>query len=305
MLSVSLSIFLYFEFKNDFFNSENVYEYNVVKFGADGSDSKEDASSIQKAIDQANKDGGGNVYIPTGTYNIESTIEVKSNVTLNLSKGAILLPRRNVNVIHLRLDGSIQGGTINTYFVENYDSTAVYLEGKDRFLSGNHLTTISNIQIVGKRKGNGNAIHFYTKKNQDCISWVHVSNLNIYGFDKAIYFKTTPVEQGNLNWINGNTFDQIHISDSNYGIYLDGHDSVPYEISGNSFNNIQIQLSERTKFGIYVKGTRNFFQGTIWDNKFNNAVKFESDSYKNQLISNVSKRGLIDLGKQNSIITAE
>ncbi|MCM3068384.1 hypothetical protein M3568_18870 [Priestia flexa] len=296
---------LYFEPGSSSIDYENSYDYTVSQFGADGQDKKDDSSAIQKAIDQANKSGGGDVYVPKGTYNIETTIEIKKNVTLILSKGATLLAKKNVNVAHIRLNGSIQGGTINTYFVEGYSASAIYLDGGDHFLSGNHLTTISNMKIIGKRNGEGNAIYFRTQNNLDSISWVHVSNLNIYGFNKAIHFKTTPAEKGNLNWINGNTLEQIHISNCEYGIYLDGHASVPYEVAGNTFDTIQIQISERTKFGIYVKGNRNYFQATIWDNKHQESAKFDSDSYKNQLISNIGPSGLINLGKENSIRTAE
>ncbi|MBR8645063.1 hypothetical protein KEH51_14700 [[Brevibacterium] frigoritolerans] len=227
--------------------------------------------------------------------------KVKPNVTLNLSKGATLLATRNTNVVQLRLNASIKGGKINTYYAEKFDSSVIYLDGKDHFSIKNHSSAITDIQIIRKHDGDGIAVEFNSENDEDSISWVSASNLNISGFEKGIYLKTTQVSESELAWVNGNTFDQVHISDCEYGIYLDGHTSIPYEVAGNSFTNVQIQISERTLFGIFVKGNRNYFQVTLWDNKNKEAVKFDIDSYRNKLESNIKPDGLINLGKENSI----
>lgn len=63
--------------------------YNVVDFGAKGDGVTVNTESIQKAIDQCNKDGGGTVVFPNGTF-MSATIFIKSNVTLYLNEGATL-----------------------------------------------------------------------------------------------------------------------------------------------------------------------------------------------------------------------
>ena len=55
---------------------------NVKDFGAVGDGVADDTDKIQDAIDAANANGGGTVYIPCGKYSIKSTILAKSNVTI-------------------------------------------------------------------------------------------------------------------------------------------------------------------------------------------------------------------------------
>lgn len=64
--------------------------YSVKNFGAKGDGVKIDSPSINKAIDAAAGDGGGTVYFPAGTY-LSFSIRLKSNITLYLDNGAIIL----------------------------------------------------------------------------------------------------------------------------------------------------------------------------------------------------------------------
>jgi len=63
---------------------------NVRDFGAKGDGTTIDSPSIDKAIDEAARRGGGVVWFPQGTY-ASYTIHLKSNVTLYLDRGAVLL----------------------------------------------------------------------------------------------------------------------------------------------------------------------------------------------------------------------
>jgi hypothetical protein len=56
--------------------------FNVKDFGAVGDGIADDTDKIQDAIDAANANGGGTVYIPCGKYSIKSTILAKSNVAI-------------------------------------------------------------------------------------------------------------------------------------------------------------------------------------------------------------------------------
>ena len=53
-------------------------------------------SAIQKAIDQAHKEGGGRVVVPTGRF-LTGSVELKSNVHLHVELTAELLGSRNPN----------------------------------------------------------------------------------------------------------------------------------------------------------------------------------------------------------------
>lgn len=68
--------------------------YSVKDFGAMGDGSTMETKAIQKAIDEANKNGGGVVYFPAGRY-LSGTIYLKDNVTLHISSGAVLLGSKN------------------------------------------------------------------------------------------------------------------------------------------------------------------------------------------------------------------
>ncbi|MBO9204731.1 MULTISPECIES: glycoside hydrolase family 28 protein [Niastella] len=64
--------------------------YDITTFGAKGDSSTNNASFIQKAIDEASANGGGRVLIPAGRF-VTSVIQLRSNVELHVSANAMLL----------------------------------------------------------------------------------------------------------------------------------------------------------------------------------------------------------------------
>lgn len=63
--------------------------FDVTSYGAVSSQTTDNTSSIQKAIDAASAAGGGTVVIPTGTF-LSGPLTMKSNINLNLSCGTTL-----------------------------------------------------------------------------------------------------------------------------------------------------------------------------------------------------------------------
>ena len=63
---------------------------NPREFGAKGDGTTKDTAAIQKAIDACAAQGGGTVRLTAGTY-LSAPIVLKSNITLQLDKGATLL----------------------------------------------------------------------------------------------------------------------------------------------------------------------------------------------------------------------
>ncbi|MGH9667908.1 MAG: glycoside hydrolase family 28 protein, partial [Bryobacteraceae bacterium] len=64
--------------------------FDIRAYGAKGDGAAKDTIAIQKAIDAAAAQGGGIVMAPAGRY-LSGTIHLKSNITLYLSPGAVIL----------------------------------------------------------------------------------------------------------------------------------------------------------------------------------------------------------------------
>lgn len=66
--------------------------YDVTKFGASGDGETDDSGAIQSAIDVAISDGGGIVYLPVGTYNVDETLTVTGDhiAITGAGKGSII-----------------------------------------------------------------------------------------------------------------------------------------------------------------------------------------------------------------------
>ena len=57
--------------------------------GIDNSNISDDSAAINSAITNISSSGGGTLYFPGGVYNIQSSIDMKSNVTVYLAAGAV------------------------------------------------------------------------------------------------------------------------------------------------------------------------------------------------------------------------
>jgi polygalacturonase len=63
--------------------------FDVRTFGAQADGKTADRDAINKAIEAASASGGGIVHFPAGTY-LTGSIRLKSNITLEFERGAIL-----------------------------------------------------------------------------------------------------------------------------------------------------------------------------------------------------------------------
>lgn len=86
----------------------NCKKLSIVDFGAIKGNKEKTSQAISKAIDKANKLGGGIVVIPEGEW-ITAKIHFKSNVNLHLDKGAVLLfsedPKDYLPAVHSTWEG--------------------------------------------------------------------------------------------------------------------------------------------------------------------------------------------------------
>ncbi len=79
-------ILIVFSFVNIGLRAET---YNIKDFGATGDGKTIDSYAINKAIDKANENGGGTIYVPAGEYACFS-IRLKSNITFEIESGATI-----------------------------------------------------------------------------------------------------------------------------------------------------------------------------------------------------------------------
>lgn len=63
--------------------------FDIIRYGAVSNIKHVNTSNIQSAIDNAHKNGGGVVLVPSGLW-ITGPLQIKSNVNLHLAKGALL-----------------------------------------------------------------------------------------------------------------------------------------------------------------------------------------------------------------------
>src|SRR5690606_36394410 len=71
-------------------------DYNASYFGIKSNGTTLNTTSIQRAIDFISENGGGTLKFYVGRY-LTGTIHMKSNVTLHLEEGAVLLGSTNIN----------------------------------------------------------------------------------------------------------------------------------------------------------------------------------------------------------------
>lgn len=86
--------------------------YSVMDFGAigTGATGTDDTASCQACITQVGAIGGGEVYFPSGTYNISATLTVPANVILKGNGGDGGVGGTTINLLSATLDGIVLNG---------------------------------------------------------------------------------------------------------------------------------------------------------------------------------------------------
>jgi len=133
------------------------YFYDVYKSGAKGDGKTNDTEAIQNAIDRCNRDGGGVVICPPGTF-LTDPLYLRSNVNLHITASATLL------------------GSDNPAVYKNWESKSIHAEfapynSKYLIVSENE----NNIALTGQGTINGRGLVFYDRSVQECPWWPVIS----------------------------------------------------------------------------------------------------------------------------------
>lgn len=112
--------------KNDF----GARIYNIRDYGAKGDGVTLDTAALQAAVDACNRDGGGTVLVPAGTFLI-GTVELKSYITLHVAASAKLLGSGDgkqyhaVDAIPLRGDTTLEDGNWALLYAINAEKLTI------------------------------------------------------------------------------------------------------------------------------------------------------------------------------------
>jgi Pectate lyase superfamily protein len=117
---------------------------SVMDFGAVGNGIADDTAAIQSALTYINSIGGGTVFVPNGTYNISSEIQVYSNTTFTGEGSSSTLYSLNTT----RLNGVAARGTSASPFINvhiknlSIKSSSVFTSGVPNTNTGQGVTLV-------------------------------------------------------------------------------------------------------------------------------------------------------------------
>ncbi|PFL01157.1 hypothetical protein COJ01_11895 [Priestia megaterium] len=277
---------------------------DAYAMGAKGGDpSADDSIGIKAAFAMAATLRRKRVIIPSGLYYLKSTLVIPRGFQVEMQKDTYLIPTENINVIQLKPEAFLQGGVIDTRRYEgrsytDFTKACIYLDGNDTFSLYNELHRIQDIMLLGEdhyytdQQWTGTGIHFFSGKGTDgvakFISFVQANNIGIFNFNRGIYFEVDESikDLSEWAWVTGCTFDTVAMMNCTRSIELEGEGSVPRDVGGNQFKNLQIQIEPNSDFAIYCEGSYNTFEGLFWDLHKNPkpSIRFAKGSKFNKVI---------------------
>lgn len=231
----------------------------------------DDASSgFEEAFEKMEKSGIKTMYVPGDTYNVSKTIVVPRGVQLVFAPNAIIKPQNNINIFQMKPLASVEGATIDLKSFPSYDKACFYFNAADIFQFYEQSHVLKDINIMGVQKSSGwlgTGILMEANTPDSYIDNVKCNNITMTNIGKGIHLRVDPsiTDNNHPSWVNANQFHQITIMNFDYGIYLEGHNSIPRDVGGNLFSQLQLQAEAGSKRMIYCESALNHFDGFFWD----------------------------------------
>jgi hypothetical protein len=247
--------------------------YNIADFGARGDGKTLATQALQAAIDTCNKEQGGTVLVPAGTFVI-GTVEMRSNVTLHIAAQGKLLGSPDGKQYHaaeaipLRGDSTLNDGNVGLIFAVNAEN--ITFEGPGT-IDGQGAQFRSPVRGTPPPSGRGGADRPYHVLLHRCKN-VRIRDLTLV--DCA--FHSIRVIQSSYVWIDG-----IHIHNRVNG-NNDGFHFISSEYVHISNTDVQSQDDACALFGTcrFVTVTNSTFS-TRWS-----VFRFGGGNPENITISN-------------------
>ena len=204
---------------------------NVTDFGAKPDLTKVQTKAFQKAIDYCYKTGGGEVFVPSGTY-IIGDIRLRSNITLHLLENAVIKGSSNINDYINIYDDNIEP------LPSEQATKAKWVTANQHFSNGGglkkHLYTAGsywnygiiravyaeNVSIIGERGSVIDGENLYDPNGEENYRGPHGINMH---FCKNIRFAGYTIKNTG-NWAHA-IFQSQDIIFNNLTV-LGGHDAL-------------------------------------------------------------------------------
>ncbi|MFS0668953.1 hypothetical protein AB1L12_13580 [Peribacillus frigoritolerans] len=247
-----------------FYQQNNSASNHKEKIYVEDFKGSNDSAKIQAAIDHAKANKLKTVMLDDREYTISTPIKVRKGVKLLFGYGTKFVVEGNFRVLELEQNASIEGAYVVINDAE-FDSEVIYLDGKYKYYNTWNKTHVKDVNIINWSESNqGTAISLYAGGKEHEISFVTFENVKVAGMETGVKLIAEEPSSGKA-WINANRFLNLSLEDCVNMIYIDSNSTVPNEVSGNQFTNLQIQPSGKTKTILKVNGQYNKFEGMVWD----------------------------------------
>ena len=247
--------------------------YNIRDYGAKGDGVTLDTAALQSAIDACNRDGGGTVLVPAGTFPI-GTVELKSNITLHLAAAGKLLGSADgkqyhaVDAIPLRGDTTLEDGNWALLFAVNAERVTIEGPGTIDGQGAQFHSAVRGTTPPSGLGGNRRPYHILCYRCQDLT----VRNISLLD---CAYHSIRVIESSRIH------MDQIYIHNRVNG-NNDGFHFISAEYATVSNCIVKSQDDACAMFGScrFITITNNYFS-TRWS-----VFRFGGGSANNITISN-------------------
>jgi hypothetical protein len=264
-----------------------------------------DSLKIQAAIDYARNNREKTVMLGNRNYLITAPIVIKEGVKLLFNYGSQFIVEGDFRVLEVQKNASLEGA----YIAINdpvFDSEVIYLNGKYKYYNTWNRTQIRDINIVNWHSSHkGIGLSLYSGGAEHEISFVHFENIKIAGMKIGLKLVANRPST-KFAWINANRFISLSLDDCIEMITMASSSTIPHEVSGNQFKNLQIQPTAVTTRIIKVSGQFNYFDGMVWDVSSiphnDPVIELTAGSMDTTLhIPSVSDNRIIDNGQRNKV----